>query len=661
LSAPYLGERRKKMSSQESDLIGKKLGTCTLQKLIGRGGMGEVYLAQQERPNRRVAVKILHPPGLMNSEMYRQFRLRFQRESNLIAQLDHINIVPIYEYGEQDGLTYLVMPYLTGGSLRDLLARQKTLSLSETLEYLKQAATALDYAHAHSIIHRDLKPDNFLLHTDGRLVLADFGIARILQDEGNPNSETSLTGTGMLLGTPFYMAPEMVNNELIDHHTDIYALGIILYQMLSGTVPFTGNSPMMIAVKHLQEPLPALHATNPAIPPSVDTVLQKATAKTPQQRFHSAKDLANAFEQAISYPNLLPETTETPTTLASNTPIAVASDTPTFLIDRSQPRQQNVQNPIIGAFPAADILPSQPLTPHQNTPAPLPYRYYPDTPYPPLQQKPQDRRLWYILLSIPLIVLLIIGGFLISSLFSHNTPTTQTNPGSTPSTASTSNANATATLIPTATPSPTPQTNVIPKGQVLYTTNEPGTPDNATACDGGSEHWIAYNSPSITCQPSNVIIHNPHPPQGSDQNLAGFILGTLSGNQSYPSSNYVIEAQIQADSSSQSAFGLYFRNQVGYQEGIYTLLILPDGSWNCFVYDNTTGAPTLIGNGNIGVSAHAQLTLDVAASGSLYTFYVNGEKVGQVQDATYLNGTAGIVVNAGGTIAISRFTLYSVQ
>ncbi len=283
-----------------NDLVGKVLGTCTLERLIGRGGMGAVYLAQQVRPMRHVAVKVLLPNMMMDSELSRAFLARFQREANLIAQLEHVNIMPIYEYGEQDGIAYLVMPYLTGGSLRDVLAHHGALSLHETMTYLDQAASALDYAHAQGIIHRDLKPANFLLHADGRLVLADFGIARMMQHGGTDAS--TLTGTGMLVGTPDYMAPEMAHGEQIDQRADIYELGILLFQMLTGHVPFTGSTPLIIAVKHIQEPLPSLSQMNSAIPPAVNVVVQKATAKRREDRYMSARELAHDFRAAITTP-----------------------------------------------------------------------------------------------------------------------------------------------------------------------------------------------------------------------------------------------------------------------------------------------------------------------------------------------------------------------
>ena len=289
------------MTTSSDNLTGKILGTCKLERLIGQGGMSVVYLAHQTRPSRYVAVKILLPNAPVGSNLHNEFIARFQYEADIIAKLDHIHIIPIFECYEQEGLAYLVMPYLTGGSLRDLLARRGSLSLQETMTYIEQAAQALDYAHAHGVIHRDLKPGNFLLHADGRLVLADFGIARIVQ--GNTNSAYStLTNTGILLGTPDYMAPEMVLGGQIDARTDIYELGIVLFQMLTGEVPFKGRTVIDVIEKHLEQLPPLLHQLNPQIPSAVDTVLRKATAKKSGDRYESAGAMANALHSAITTP-----------------------------------------------------------------------------------------------------------------------------------------------------------------------------------------------------------------------------------------------------------------------------------------------------------------------------------------------------------------------
>jgi serine/threonine protein kinase len=287
------------MQVLNGNLIGKVLGTYRLEALIGKGGMSAVFRAQQLQLARRVAVKVLSPDVMLDSDLQEEFLIRFQREASLIARLEHLNIMPIYDYGKQGGIVYLVMPYLAGGTLRDVLTQRGALPLQEALTYIEQAAAALDYAHAHGIIHRDLKPSNFLLHPDGRLVLADFGIARLMQGNGNVRGMT-LTSTDALLGTPEYMAPEMIRGEQVDRRTDIYELGIVLYQMLSGTVPFRGDPQLAILMKHLQEPIPLLHYSNLTVPPAVDAVIQKATAKNREDRYASAGALAQELKVAIN-------------------------------------------------------------------------------------------------------------------------------------------------------------------------------------------------------------------------------------------------------------------------------------------------------------------------------------------------------------------------
>lgn len=309
------------MLHNSQDLLGKVLGNCTLERLLGQGGMGAVYLARQKRPARYVAVKVLLPSVAMDSQMQAQYLARFQREADIIARLEHVNIVPIYEYDEQDGLAYLVMPYLRRGSLYDVLVQRGRLPLDEAIQYLSSVAAGLDYAHMQGIIHRDLKPANFLLHDDGRLLLSDFGIARILQDEMSATTGGALTVAGTVLGTPHYMAPEMLRGELVDHRVDLYALGIIAYQLLSGQLPFQGETPYAIIAGHLQGQPPVLHQINPDIPPSVDSVVQQALAKNREDRYSSGQ----AMIQALS------------AVLAASTAGTYPNNTPTLLPSRPQP------------------------------------------------------------------------------------------------------------------------------------------------------------------------------------------------------------------------------------------------------------------------------------------------------------------------------------
>ena len=327
------------MESNAHRLIGTRLGTCELKRLIGAGGMGVVFLARQIRPAREVAVKVLRSGVGIRTEENQEFLARFRREADVIAQLDHINILPIYEYGEQDGLAYLVAPYLEGGSLRDLLARRGPLPAQEALIYIEQAAAALQYAHRHNIIHRDVKPGNMLFHADGRLVLVDFGIAHIMRNTGDiAEGHDTLTSTGQFLGSVDYMAPEMVNGKQPDHRTDIYELGVVLFQMLSGRVPFQGSSAFMVAAQHVQDKPPSLSALNPTISPRVDAVVQKALAKDPDKRYSSASEMAVALRQAVGMPSY-PASPTTPVQGLANA--ETASMPGAGLAVESEPRYPN--------------------------------------------------------------------------------------------------------------------------------------------------------------------------------------------------------------------------------------------------------------------------------------------------------------------------------
>lgn len=301
------------MMDNSNNLIGKVLGRYRLEKQIGQGGNARVFRAWQENLSRRVAVKVLSLPETGDARLHNNFLARFQQEASVIARFNHVNIMPIYDFGEQDGLTYLVMPLFDKGSLRNILSQRGSLSLQEAATYIEQAASALDYAHAHHVIHRDLKPGNFLVHNDGRLVLADFGIAHLMNER---MSGFTLTNTGMVPGTPEYMAPEMIQGQQADHRVDIYELGIVLYEMLSGDVPFRGEHTYAILLKHVNDSLPSLHHLDATIPSAVDDVLQKATAKNRDERFASAGDFAKAFQEVMNpQPSMVIDSHFVPTVL----------------------------------------------------------------------------------------------------------------------------------------------------------------------------------------------------------------------------------------------------------------------------------------------------------------------------------------------------------
>ena len=283
-------------------LVGKVLGTCTLQQVIGQGGMGAVYLAQQSRPRRQVAVKVLLPATALKPRHLAAFLERFRRETDAAASLEHPNIMPVYEYGECDGLAYVVMPYVSGGTVRDVMERYGTLPLLKVLNYLEQMAAALDFAHARGVIHRDVKPANILLTLEGRLLLTDFGLVKVISD--GKGAQARLTGAGAPVGTPDYMSPEQVMGGDVDGRADQYSLGIILYQMVTGTTPFQGETPMQIAAQqlHMQPASPRL--LRPDLPVAAEQVILKAMSKRPEGRYRYAQDLTTAFRMALQAPEM---------------------------------------------------------------------------------------------------------------------------------------------------------------------------------------------------------------------------------------------------------------------------------------------------------------------------------------------------------------------
>ncbi len=264
---------------------GLTLGRYELRRRIAQGGMAEVYLAYDRRVRRQVAVKVLYGRD-------EPFVRRFEREALAVGALSHNHILPLYDFGEQSPWYYLVMPYVDGCTLRDYLFRHKQLTLEEAASFLSQIASALQYAHDHGVVHRDVKPSNILLRPDGYAYLVDFGLAKAMQ------GAEVLTSAGAMVGTPEYMAPEQ-SNGLSDYRSDIYSLGIILYQMLTGQLPFLAESPVAVSLKHIQSIPTSPRKLNGAIPQSIEEVILKAMAKNPDDRYQAARDLSAAFWKSL--------------------------------------------------------------------------------------------------------------------------------------------------------------------------------------------------------------------------------------------------------------------------------------------------------------------------------------------------------------------------
>ena len=266
----------------------RRIASYTLLEVIGHGGMATVYRANQERLDRTVAIKVLSENLAQSSE----FMERFRREARTAANLRHPNVITVHDFGEDErGVPYLVLEYIEGPTLADLM--DAGLDDARIPDLLDQIAAGLDYAHARGVVHRDIKPGNVLFTDDGRAVLADFGLAWLLEG-------TKLTLTGGVIGTPEYMAPEQASGEPIDHRTDVYSLGVVLYEMLVGERPFIAETPIAVLLMHLQDPPPSVLAARPDLPPAVGLVLDRALVKDPAQRYQSAGALARAFHTALT-------------------------------------------------------------------------------------------------------------------------------------------------------------------------------------------------------------------------------------------------------------------------------------------------------------------------------------------------------------------------
>ncbi len=265
-----------------------KIGRYEIKGELGRGGMATVYRAYDPSFEREVAIKVL-PRELMHDP---QFRDRFRREIKTIASLEHPAIVPVYDVGEEDGEPYFVMRYMPGGSLTQWIEKGK-FSLEDAARIIERLSGALAYAHRNGLVHRDLKPDNILFDNNGDPFISDFGVAKIT------DSTTNMTGSG-IIGTPAYMSPEQAQGEPVDNRSDIYGLGVIIFQMLSGHQPYEATTPMGVAVKHITDPVPEILKMNPGLPKQTDTIIKTAMAKDPSLRYQTATELANALTAAAA-------------------------------------------------------------------------------------------------------------------------------------------------------------------------------------------------------------------------------------------------------------------------------------------------------------------------------------------------------------------------
>jgi serine/threonine-protein kinase len=271
-------------------VVGEKIAErYEVEELVGHGGMSSVYKAQDTLLERHVALKILHEQYTADDD----FVERFKREARSVAQLQHPNIVTVIDRGEEDGCQYIVFEYIDGENLKERVVREGRLDVREALEIAVEVAHGLAFAHEQGLIHRDVKPQNILLNGDGRAKVTDFGIARSLDVDG-------MTQTGTVLGTSNYIAPEQASGQRVDAHSDVYALGAVLYELLAGEVPFAGESFVAVAMKHMHEPAPNLLDVRGDVPLRVAAAVDRALEKDPEQRFPTMDAFAAELEACLA-------------------------------------------------------------------------------------------------------------------------------------------------------------------------------------------------------------------------------------------------------------------------------------------------------------------------------------------------------------------------
>jgi len=290
-------------------MIGTRLGQYEIIEELGKGGMATVYRAYQPNADRYVAIKVIHRALASDS----QGMNRFEREAKLVSRLEHPYLLPVFDVNITNEPPYIVMRYLEGGTLKEVIERRAIVPLGEILYLMRQIAGALDYAHRQGVVHRDIKPSNIMVDEDGNAFLMDFGIARISEGEG-------LTQTGFTVGTPGYMSPEQgIADDAITPAADVYSLGVMLYEMATGKAPYGGSTPMAILMKHIQDPIPSALALNPDLPEKIDEIIQKAMAKDPQQRYQSAGEFVEDLEKIVATSEIrsAPQTFVTMATIAA--------------------------------------------------------------------------------------------------------------------------------------------------------------------------------------------------------------------------------------------------------------------------------------------------------------------------------------------------------
>jgi serine/threonine protein kinase len=558
---------------------GQMLGAYRIISQVGKGGMATVYKAYQSSMDRNVAIKVL-PRQLAESP---EFAARFQQEARIIARLEHPHILPVFDYGESDGVTYFVMRYLEAGTLKTKM-EAGPLSLNEIDRLFTQLTEALNYAHGHGIVHRDLKPANALIDGDGNLFLTDFGIAKLLE-----SASPRLTQTDAILGTPAYISPEQAKAETVNQRSDIYSLGIILYEMVTGSVPFVADTPLAVILKHISDPLPPPSIIKKDIPESIERVILKALAKDPSDRYATASEFLSAWKRALEEKETVRSALEPKPAPASRT---------------------GTPSPALAPGASVDLT--------QGKPAPAPKSVPPSS---------SGRTGWVIGCLVVACLVFSVAGVGIVFL-NWQTPTFLSSATSTPL--------PTSTHIPTQPPLPTETFTPISTGSVLLQDDfsqddQWGTltdADNSVEYDGESlrmqvlqqENWFVWTTPN------DEVYENIH------------IEVTVTNNDGESSTAFGIMCYQQEES------GSYYYVAMT-PNGQYAIAIAKEGETDIFFTNNDQW-----GDSDLIEQNKDTYRIGADCSNGRLTLYVDGQVIDSVSDSAYTNGIVGLFVWSGDNV-----------
>lgn len=597
-----------------SELLGQNVGRYHVIEQLGEGGMATVFKAYDTRLERNVALKVIRS----NQVQDELFLKRFEREAKALAQLSHPNIVKVLDYGDFNGQPYLVMEYISGGTLKQKLGTPMTPQ--QAARILAPMAHALGYAHQHKIVHRDVKPANILLTDSGEPMLSDFGIAKMLERQDN----IELTGAGVGIGTPEYMAPEQGLGSKIDHRADVYALGIVLFELVTGRKPFQADTPMAVVVKQINEPLPRPRELISSLPDAVEKIIFKALQKRPEDRFQDMESFASAMESL-----------EAPQISTDSTNALPSSGSTRVYSPQEEPMPSVVYNfPTPAPSVSAPVSNPTPVQPQYQAPV---YRQaaapYPSTPYQQAVLAPKPQKIspiiWVIggVVLLGLCGLLIVGGFFLLQggdslgLFSPSETLIPTR---------------TETDIPSETPEPEPTMTMTP--EIIYSpTDYPIVTGNVFTDDftDPNSGWEvgSYDTGSIGYGDGYYFVSSTV----KNKSMWGAYL-----NEVYSDTMVLVNStQYDSPANNNNDYGIMCRvqdNGDGYSllisgDGFYSIQVSNSGSFTSLVEWTKSD---LINQGA------ASNFFEADCIGSTLSLYVNGSLLTTIEDSSFSSGKIGL-------------------